>query len=171
MVNIRKATLADAPAIVALARSTFYDTYAVYNTAENMDKYLSENFTLPKVESEFEEPNGVFLLAFHENELAAYAKLHTIETPASLAGRKHLELERIYVERSFQRLKLGSTLLKACMDTARENDFDTLWLGVWQKNTKAIAFYEALGFKVFDTHIFVLGDDPQEDFLMKIDLK
>lgn len=170
MVTIRKAHPGDIPAVLELARVTFYDTYAEYNTPENMAQYLAEHFTEPVMLAEFEEPEAVFLLAFFEDRLAGYAKLRSAKTPASLLGRRHLELERIYVHRDFKRQKIGSALLNACIQHTRENRFEVLWLGVWQQNTKAIAFYEALGFSVFDTQVFVLGDDHQQDYLMKYEI-
>ena len=48
---------------------------------------------------------------------------------------------------------------------------DTVWLGVWEHNPKAIEFYKRCGFEVFDKHIFVLGNDPQNDLLMRKQIK
>lgn len=171
MTTIRKANKEDIPAVLELARATFYDTYAAYNTPENMAKYMSENFTEANMLSEFAEENTAFLLAFYENDLAGYVKLRVHKTPPSLAGRRHLELERIYVHKNFQRQKIGSALLQASFRYAQESSFEVLWLGVWQQNTKAIAFYEALGFRIFDTQIFILGEDHQEDYLMKYEIR
>ena len=54
---------------------------------------------------------------------------------------------------------------------AREKQAHYVWLGVWEKNERAIAFYRKNGFVAFDTHIFKLGDDEQTDILMKLPLK
>jgi len=42
-----------------------------------------------------------------------------------------------------------------------------VWLGVWEKNINAIAFYKRLGFYEDGRHPFKMGDELQTDFIMK----
>ena len=62
---------------------------------------------------------------------------------------------------------VGPALMQACMDIAKELKKSVIWLGVWEKNSRAIAFYQKWGFEKFGEHIFPIGDDPQTDWLMK----
>ena len=50
--------------------------------------------------------------------------------------------------------------------TARTLGTDALWLGVWERNPRAQAFYRTCGFAVVGTHTFVVGSDPQTDHVM-----
>jgi ribosomal protein S18 acetylase RimI-like enzyme len=77
-----------------------------------------------------------------------------------------LEIERIYVDSKFHGEGIGKSLLDKCIQLARLKNIKTVWLGVWEHNPNAIAFYKKYGFKKFDDHIFLLGRDPQTDWLM-----
>ncbi|MEX1301581.1 MAG: GNAT family N-acetyltransferase, partial [Desulfotignum sp.] len=82
-----------------------------------------------------------------------------------------LEIERIYVLKEFHGKTVGQQLYEKAMEIAKEKSVTYVWLGVWEKNSKAIRFYEKNGFKAFDTHIFRLGNDKQTDILMKHQMK
>jgi len=45
-----------------------------------------------------------------------------------------------------------------------------VWLGVWEKNDKAILFYRKNGFYEVGTHFFFMGEEKQTDFIMRKDL-
>jgi GNAT superfamily N-acetyltransferase len=84
--------------------------------------------------------------------------------------RKALELQRIYVAQEFQGFSFGSLLISDVKKFARAQGFNTIWLQVWQKNNRAIKFYQASGFVVYDTTLFKMGNEVQQDFLMRFDL-
>jgi ribosomal protein S18 acetylase RimI-like enzyme len=81
-----------------------------------------------------------------------------------------LEIERIYVLEKFQGRRVGQMLFQKAVEIAKLNQKDYIWLGVWEKNEKAIQFYLKNGFEVFDKHIFKLGVDLQTDLLMRLKL-
>jgi len=78
-----------------------------------------------------------------------------------------MELARIYVITKMIGAGDGKALMNACIDVARQNNKDVLWLGVWEHNPRAIRFYTGFGFEKFDEHDFILGNDVQRDWLMK----
>ncbi len=171
VISVREATIGDAELISKLATETFYETYSWYNTPENMKEYTGTHFNPEKTKMELGEKETHFLLAFAQVEVVGYAKMRNVEHPAQLKGKKYLEIERIYVAKKFQAHKIGYALMQACFERGREKNLDALWLGVWEKNVRAIAFYEKVGFKTFGTHNFQLGDDAQNDHLLKYDLR
>ncbi|EFU40598.1 PaiA [Paenibacillus vortex V453] len=81
-------------------------------------------------------------------------------------GDESLEIERIYIKSKFQKHGLGKYLLNQAKDIAVESNKKKLWLGVWEKNENAIAFYEKMGFVQTGTHTFYMGDERQIDFIM-----
>ena len=81
-----------------------------------------------------------------------------------------MELERFYILNEFQGLQIGQSVLQKVLKIAEEKGVAFLWLGVWDKNSRAIRFYERHGFKKFGSHPYYLGKDKQTDYLMKIDL-
>jgi len=56
------------------------------------------------------------------------------------------------------------------VEIARDSYKVAVWLGVWEHNYRALRFYTRNGFIPVGSHLFVMGDDPQPDILMKKDL-
>lgn len=154
-----------------LAQKTFFETYAAYNSIENMQQYLDTNFSIKKLQEELSNPDSMFFMALNtENKHIGYIKVNFRSAQTDLQDQNTMEVERIYVLQEFQRQKAGQFLLNNAIEIARKNHVDNLWLGVWEKNNKAIDFYKKNQFKDFATHIFRFGDDEQLDILMKFDL-
>jgi ribosomal protein S18 acetylase RimI-like enzyme len=169
-VNIKYATADDAEFIADLSRRTFYETFAVHNTKENMDKFMNERFTKEALMKEVGEPENIFLLAYLENEPVGYVRLRDGEKPIELGDIDAIEIARIYTEQKTIGKGVGKALMLRCFEIAKEKKKKIIWLGVWEHNETAIAFYKKFGFEEFASHIFMLGEDVQTDFLMKKNL-
>jgi diamine N-acetyltransferase len=163
--NIRIASEADIDLLQEIGAKTFIETYGQQNTPENLHNYLQEKFNKEQILNEINTPKTIFLLVELKNEIIGYAKMriNLVENPDT----KSLEIERIYISKNYHGQKFGAMLMQKCIDVAIENNYESIWLGVWEHNPKAINFYQKWGFEVFGTHIFQLGDDAQTDFLMK----
>jgi diamine N-acetyltransferase len=166
-VHVRIATKDDAALIADLSRTTFFETFAEQNTRENMDKFMNEQFTRDKLMNEVGADNNIFLIAEIDGEVAGYARMREVPNPEALDSLPAIELARIYSVQSRIGKGVGSALMKKCIEVAQQQNKKVLWLGVWEKNQHAIAFYERWGFEKFSEHDFVLGDDVQRDWLMK----
>lgn len=167
IVSIRPATAADVLPLQQISIETFTDTYAVYNTPENMQLFIDTNYNTQQLLNELADPAQQYYLAYLGGELVGYIKLRTTENPLELAGKKHIEVERIYVLPSFKGRHIGKHMINHAVNIVREKQYEVLWLGVWDNNTKAQAFYTKQGFTIFGEHAFILGDDHQRDWLMK----
>ena len=165
--SIRTATIADAPILVQIGAQTFFETFAEQNSKEDMDKYLKETFALEKIISEIENRSFSFLLATDNNQIVGYAKLREDINGKYFKETNTFEIERIYVLKSHLSKGVGATLMQSSIDFAERLGFKIIWLGVWENNSRAINFYKRWGFKSFGTHVFILGNDPQTDILMK----
>lgn len=165
--SLRYATKQDAELIADISRQTFYETFAADNTKEDMDKFLKEQFTRGRLMMEVGSPENIFLLAQSGDEVAGYVKLRESKAPLSLGSSKAMEIARIYSMRSMIGKGVGKILMQACIDIAAEKRKEALWLGVWEKNQRAIDFYAKWGFEKFDETHFLLGDDVQRDWLMR----
>jgi ribosomal protein S18 acetylase RimI-like enzyme len=169
--SIRPAVVEDAAALSAFAERVFMETFAKDNTPEDMDIYLRSVFSLELQAQEIAEPDGLILLAFADaNRLAGYAHLTRTEAPSSLSGTDSLELKRFYVAHEWHGRGVATTMMREVLEQAKRRGARTLWLGVWEHNARAIAFYRKVGFREFGSHPFVLGHDPQTDLLMSLDL-
>jgi ribosomal protein S18 acetylase RimI-like enzyme len=65
---------------------------------------------------------------------------------------------------------LAQALMAEVENAARRRGAHELWLGVWERNPRAQAFYRKCGFEKVGTQIFVVGDDPQTDHVMLMEL-
>lgn len=166
-INICYATADDAELIADISRQTFEEAFAAQNTPENMQKFLNEQFTKEALIEEVGTNGNTFLMAYAENELVGYVRLRDNNTPEGLEGQNVIEISRIYATAGAIGKGIGSELMQACVDTARQLKKDVIWLMVWEQNQKAIEFYKKWGFEKFGDQGFVLGDDIQNDWLMK----
>lgn len=165
-VTIRPGMKEDAEMIADISRYCFYHTYAPVNTKANMDKFMQEQFSHELLAEEVLDHDNIFLLAYHVDEIAGYAKLLNRSTVAKLGPTRQVEIGRFYVLPSFKGKGVGTQLMRACINYAKSEQADFLWLGVWEKNEPAISFYTHLGFEKSGKHTFTLGNDIQTDWLM-----
>jgi GNAT superfamily N-acetyltransferase len=168
-IDIRRATSDDAKSLTDLSYTTFWDAFAHHpkNAPDDLAHYMRQAFSVEQIADELNDPRAVFLMAEIEGELAGYAKLVFDHIEPGISAEKPIELNRLYSQQKFLGQGVGQTLMDACFDLARENGFDTIWLGVWEYNPRAQRFYEKNGFKEVGSHTFVLGSDPQTDLLMQ----
>jgi ribosomal protein S18 acetylase RimI-like enzyme len=166
-VMVRTCRPEDASALIALGIKTFYETFAEVNTPDNMRLYIDSTFTLERIEAEFKEPGSQFFIAEENGLSLGYARVRTSKKEKDVQGLNPMEIERIYVLKDQLGKGIGQKLMQACLDFAIAKGHDSIWLGVWEHNDRAIAFYRKWDFEKFSQHTFMLGDDAQIDWLMQ----
>ena len=168
-----------ARALSEFSSAAFYDAYEYANTEEDMRQYVSEHFSEEEIRKEIGTKNTFIFLAMMDEKIVGYVKLGTATSPGELEarpddkvgrGKAAIEIERFYVDKKLQSKKIGSALMKYIITFSKAQDKKIIWLGVWKRNIRAVAFYEREGFVKFGETIFTLGRDLQEDFLMKKEL-
>ncbi|MCV9930001.1 GNAT family N-acetyltransferase [Flavobacterium sp. LS1R49] len=167
-IRIEKVTIADIEKLQNIGRQTFLETFSLPNTEENMNSYLSSSFAFDKLKNEIENPDSKFFFAVLNDEVIGYLKMNSGKAQTELGDNNALEIERIYVSREFLGKKVGQLLYDKALQIAKERKVGYVWLGVWEENHRALAFYKKNGFVEFDKHIFKLGNDPQTDIMMKL---
>lgn len=165
-VSTRLATLTDNTLLAVVGAETFRDTFAADNTPEDMAIYLAGAFSPERQAQELADPSSRFLLAESEGEVVGYARLKFAEAPAAVQGARPMEIARLYARRNWIGHGIGATLMRAAFTEAQAAGCDVVWLDVWERNPRAIAFYARWGFEVVGEQVFQLGSDPQRDLLM-----
>ena len=166
--NIRYGNINDAKMLSELGAKAFYDTFAKDNTPENMATHLKNSFS-PEIQlAELANTNHIFLIAKEESRSIGYAQLILNSKEGFITGTNPLEVRRIYATQEYIGKGIGKALMQAAIEEAKQRGCDCVWLGVWEKNPRAIDFYKKRGFKEVGTHIFKVGDDPQRDFVMEL---
>ncbi len=156
--------------LVQISRKTFIDAFEAQNDPIDFRTYINFAFDRENLLRELGDTDSTFYFVLKDGALAGYFKLNQNGSQTDIKLPTSLELERIYVLETFQGQKIGQWML----DKAKKIAFDTgkqfLWLGVWEKNTSAINFYQRHGFVQFGTHPYHIGKDEQTDWLMRFDL-
>jgi len=167
-----------------VARTTFLEAFNDQNDPKNMEHYLHTAFHIDQVKKELSDPHTLFYFvrspdqttpkfgeSLDTDPIIGYLKFNIGTAQTELKEREGLEIERIYVISQFQGKKIGAQLLQFAKQRARELHKHYIWLGVWQKNERAIQFYKRHGFSIFSSHPYTLGSDVQTDYLMKYELQ
>lgn len=132
-----------------------------------MATYLAEGFSEEKLAGELSDEHAQYYFALSDNNVIGYLKLNVGQSQTELQDTESLEIERIYILEEYHGKKVGQLLYDKAMQVAAGLHARYVWLGVWEENPRAIAFYKKNGFAQFDKHIFKLGDDEQTDIMMK----
>jgi ribosomal protein S18 acetylase RimI-like enzyme len=149
---------------------TFNLAFEAFNTKENLDHYYKIAFSIPSLIKQIENPNSTFHFVYVNGNLTAYTKINIGESQTEIQANEGLEVERLYIYPEYQNIGLGKQLLNEIKINAILADKTYMWLGVWENNHRAIKFYQDFGFKKFDSHIYVMGNDPQNDWMMMLTL-
>ena len=164
---IRRAEPADAPALAALGRKTFEAAFGDWSDPKDMAAYLAASYSEAIQLAEIRDPGCITLVVDDGGALGGYAQVRrTAQSPPSVTGPDPVELRRIYVDARLQGHGIGQELIAAARDAARELNGRTIWLSVWERNERAVAFYERHGFRRVGKAIFQVGSDPQSDHIM-----
>lgn len=166
-ITIRKATLADLDQLLHIGKQTFFDAFEALNNPDDFKAYTSVAFTPDKFRGELNNPDSEFYFAVEQDDIIGYIKINFATAQTEFRDVEALEVERIYVSAAQQGKQIGQQLLNHAVAIAYREKLKYVWLGVFEKNSNAIRFYERNGFIKFSTHYFMIGTDKQTDWLMK----
>ncbi|HEY6940959.1 GNAT family N-acetyltransferase [Dokdonella sp.] len=167
---IRRGVRADAPALAEFAARSFADTFGAANDPLRLQAFLETTYGVAQQSRELADPDTAILLATDGGDLVAYAQVCRGEPPACVDAPDAVELQRFYVDRAAHGSGVAQRLMQAVRDIAREFGAHALWLGVWEHNPRAIAFYAKCGYTDVGCKTFDLGGDRQTDRVMLLRL-
>lgn len=164
-IEIRKIDNSEVAQLSSIAKQTFYDTFVETCTTADMAGFLEENYNEEKLLSELNNLKYNYYFATINNQIVGYLLFAEEYTHLPLMQQwKALELKRIYVLQQYQGKGIAQAIMNFYLDFATKNNYEVVWLGVWEHNEKAKAFYAKYGFKDSGhTHDFPIGNTPQTD--------
>ncbi|WFR60772.1 GNAT family N-acetyltransferase [Paenibacillus amylolyticus] len=165
-IRIERCTSEHVCELQEISYETFNETFKAQNSPENMKAYLEKAFNREQLATELSVADSQFLFIYVNDEIAGYMKVNINDAQSEKMGVESLEIERIYIKKVFQKHGLGKVLLHKAIEMATEHHKTSIWLGVWEKNENAIAFYEKMGFVQTGAHAFYMGDEEQIDFIL-----
>ncbi len=167
-IEIRKATVADLEMLQKLSIQTFTETFSVTNTPENIASYIDKSFNTEQLIRELNTIESQFYIAFSDTIPVGYLKVNFGEAQTEIIEGNSLEIHRIYVLQTFHGKNVGKLLLDKAKNIGQTSGVNSIWLGVWEENHRALRFYTKNGFVVFDKHDFIMGTDKQTDLMMQL---
>jgi len=168
--QIRQANTDDVKILAELGAKTFYDTFRPFHSEEDMQQYIKKSYSVELISENLLKSSIQYFIAFDEEKPIGYLKLIKDVSHEKLPTQKNIELEKIYVLKEYLDKKVGKKLILKAINYSKQNNFETLFLGVWQENHRAVNFYKKFGFETFTIRTFQLGSTICDDFLMKISL-
>ncbi|RPD39646.1 GNAT family N-acetyltransferase [Chitinophaga barathri] len=166
--SVRRAQEADLPALSMLEQQTFRDTFSNVYDPRDLEEFLSTKKNLAAIQDTFNQPGTLYFILSHEGEDAGFLQLNLHRQPdnGTLLPEPVMELEKIYVLPAYFGKGFGKILMDHALKIARDNFVRTLWLGVWENNHRAKAFYQKEGFTPFGEHSFTVGRQTDRDLLL-----
>jgi ribosomal protein S18 acetylase RimI-like enzyme len=166
--TIRRAGATDAARLARFAEATFRETFATENTPENMELHCASAYGEAIQAKELADAATTVLLCELAGELVGYAQLRRGDAPACVDGARPIEILRFYVASGWHGRGIAQLMMASAVELADGEGSDVVWLGVWERNPRAIAFYAKLGFVEAGDHVFPVGNDPQRDVVMML---
>jgi GNAT superfamily N-acetyltransferase len=164
--HIRRGVPGEGRFLSALGRKTFFDSFAADNRPEDMAAYLDASFGPEKQALELADPMSVFLIAENKGETAGYARLLQSPAPPCIPSEVPIQLVRFYACERWIGRGAGPALMRACIAESRKRHCNGIWLSAWDKNSRAIRFYQKWGFFQVGTQPFQVGNDRQNDLIL-----
>jgi ribosomal protein S18 acetylase RimI-like enzyme len=166
----RQALASDSIALARLADQTFRDTFTAGSSSSDMQQHCEESYHPDIQLQEIQDSNLITVLTEYEGELTGFAQIRLISPKKDISGNRQSELSRLYVSNDWQGKGVAHKLMTEVLASAAKVQSDYMWLGVWEENPRAIAFYRKYDFSIVGEHIFSVGTDPQRDLIMAVQL-
>ena len=166
MITIRQACVEDAEALAYLAERTFRETFATVDNSADMALYSEQNFGVEIQQQQIVDSNYAMLLAEAEGSLIAFAQVRLHAPKDCITADHPSELHRLYADKAWHGQGLAQKMMAEVLSTVATAGADQLWLGVWENNPRAIAFYRKCGFSAVGEHVFQFGNEAQRDLIM-----
>lgn len=170
--NIKKITLSEVSLLRELAMQTYRETFAESNSEALLQQYFKESLNIDELSAQLQNPHSEFYFIYASRnsepvQLAGFLKLNISNAQTDINDPSALEVEKIYISKACLGKGLGKKMITFATQRAQLQSKKYLWLGVWESNFPAIAFYQKMGFEKFGEHPFNMGGDIQTDFLFK----
>ncbi|MEO9572067.1 MAG: GNAT family N-acetyltransferase [Polaribacter sp.] len=171
MLEIRRATVADAIHIALLGRITYTESHGEYiENKKNLLDFYNTNYSVSQIKKELNDESNVFWIVFSDELPIGFAKLCLNENYNNKPDSDYCKLQRLYILNDFNNLKIGSQLQEIILKKATDLKFKTIWLTAYYKNTKGLKFYKKYGFKKIGSIDFYVGETNYENLIFTKEL-
>jgi diamine N-acetyltransferase len=171
VIGYRDAIPADGPALDAMARAVWLETFGHSGSAEDIGLYLAKAYGPDgDLIRHLSDPGHHFHLACMGETIVGYAKLSLPWLPEGSFGPRARQLSQLYTTQKVRGSGVARTLMEWTIATARSGGADELLLTVWEHNPRAMRFYQKIGFEHVGDYEFPMGNQIDRDLIMRLAL-
>ncbi|MGT2925723.1 GNAT family N-acetyltransferase [Streptococcus cuniculipharyngis] len=157
----------DVATLRELAMETYVDTFGQSIKEEDLQTYFATTLSMDNLAAELANPNSQYYFIKQDDEPVGFVKVNQGSAQTEQELENAFEIQRLYIKKDYQGLGLGKKIFEFALDLANKSTCDWVWLGVWEHNYKAQAFYAKYGFEKFGQHEFITGDTVDTDWLLR----
>lgn len=169
--SFRMATTDDAAPLGEFMVRNFVAAYSHTASPENIAAAVAGNYGESAQRRQLAASHHLALIAESGRELAAHALLSLAGPPATgTVTLPTIEIARFYVDARFHGRGVAQVTMAEVKRIAGQRGAASLWLSVAQTAAQAIRFYEKEGFRISGELVYMLGNDPKDDWLMVFEL-
>ncbi|WP_019312911.1 GNAT family N-acetyltransferase [Streptococcus mutans] len=166
-VEIRKVNQDELSLLQKIAIQTFRETFAFDNTAEQLQNFFDEAYTLSALKLELADKESETYFILMSGKAEGFLKVNWGSSQTEQVLEDAFEIQRLYILKAYQGQGLGKQLFEFALERAQISGLSWVWLGVWEKNVKAQLLYAKYGFEQFSKHSFFVGNKVDTDWLLK----
>jgi ribosomal protein S18 acetylase RimI-like enzyme len=168
MITYRAPRVEEAPALVALGRNSFVETFGHLYRPEDLASFLSHAYDPGGVAHQIASSRYQFRVAEEDGQMVGYCKLGLDRSLDYDPGDKAvMELRQLYLMATHQGTGVAQTLMDWALAEADALRADEMILSVWAENTRAQRFYHRYGFEWIADTYFMVGNHRDDEFLYR----
>ena len=167
--HLRRATSEDVAWLAEFGARTFRAAFAHLTPEDEVAGYCAAAYGVAQQAEELQRAHSIALIAELDAARVGFAwvlREDPLRTPPCVTDPDAVHLSRIYIDPAVQNHGVGSRLIEGALAEARGLGGETLWLAVWEKNPRAIAFYQRHHFSEIGRAGFPTDPDPACDLIM-----
>jgi ribosomal protein S18 acetylase RimI-like enzyme len=166
-ITLHDASSEQAAQLAEFGARTFYESFAADNRPEDMRRHIETAWSPDKQLAEIRDPDiDTLILMDGLSRWLGFAQLRAGKLSDGVPPEGSIELWRFYIDKPWHGRGLAHELMAGAKQRARRRGASSMWLGVWERNERAKAFYGKHGFRKVGSQVFVVGADPQTDHVM-----
>ena len=157
MISIFKANVNDYKSIVLIGNVSVPEAHEGSCAPEDLNEYIQNNYNESAIKKELGDENNIYHILNYNGKAVGFSKIILNAKHPNIESENVVKLDKIYLLKEFQGLKLGFELLNYNINFAKNNKQNAIWLDTWIGNLKAIKFYEKTGFKIIGKNQFYIN--------------
>ena len=167
MIAYRDAVPADGPALAAMAKQSFTETFGTLYRPEDLATFLDQAFGAHGLPAQIADPSYAIRVALQDGAIIGFAKTGPVAFPGDWPATA-VELYQLYVLGDHHGAGVGPALMDWAIATARAGARTEMILSVYVDNHRAHRFYQRYGFTEIGRFTFMVGDQADDDRIMRL---